>query len=441
MALRGQSLAKLEVLSNHLFEGTDLVQQMQAEKIVLELINSPDCLSQCQLLLEQGTTSYAQVLAATCLSRLVSRASPLPIEQRIVIPSQPKLAPFVMQALVQVIAKITKLGWFEVLKDQLVFRDITADVKKFLQGTVDHCIIGVMILSELTQEMNLGLSDPGNYHEFCRFLARLKTNYQLGELAVVEGYPEVIQLIANFTITSLQHWQFAPNSVHYLLTLWQRLVASVPFVKTAEPHLLDTYAPEITKAYITSRLECVPVVIRDGLEDPLDDTPTVFQQLEQLCTVSRCEYEKTCTLLVQLFDQNAQNYQKLLHSSSRNPLEITVQEGRLAWLVYFVGTFVGGRLTYTSTDEHDAMDGELSCRVFQLMSLMDAQLPQSSNEKVELAILWFLDQFRKTYVGDQLQHTPKFASHTSLGGKVFMSWRSNLEVVNTGETPCLGVKI
>jgi len=38
---------------------------------------------------------------------------------------------------------------------------------------------------------------------------------------------------------------------------------------------------------------------------------------------------------------------------------------------------------------------------------MDAQLPQSSNEKVELAVLWFLDQFRKTYVGDQPQHTSK----------------------------------
>ncbi|NXA39768.1 RBP17 protein, partial [Eudromia elegans] len=258
-----------------------------------------------------------------------------------------------------------------------------------------------------------GLSDPGNYHEFCRFLARLKTNYQLGELVMVKDYPEVIQLIANFTITSLQHWEFAPNSVHYLLTLWQRMVASVPFVKTAEPHLLDTYAPEITKAYITSRLESVPVVVRDGLEDPLDDTATVFQQLEQLCTVSRCEYEKTCALLVQLFDQNAQNYQKLLQSSVRNPLEITVQEGRLAWLVYFVGTVVGGRLTYTSTDEHDAMDGELSCRVFQLISLMDAQLPQSSNEKVELAILWFLDQFRKTYVGDQLQRTSKVYARMS----------------------------
>ncbi|XP_043347345.1 ran-binding protein 17 isoform X4 [Dermochelys coriacea] len=562
MARHVQSLAELEVLCNQLYEGTDLAQRMQAEKLLLELIDSPECLSQCQLLLEQGTTSYAQLLAATCLSKLVSRTTPLPIEQRIdirnyilnYVASQPKLAPFVIQALVQVIAKITKLGWFEVQKDQLIFRDIIADVKKFLQATVDHYIIGVMILSELTQEMNLvdysrpsakhrkiatsfrdtslkdilmlacsllkevlakplnlqdqqqqslamhllklvlnclnfdfignsadesaddlctvqiptnwrtiflepetldlffdlyhslppvlsqlalsclvqfastrrslfsnperakylgnlikgvkrilenpqGLSDPGNYHEFCRFLARLKTNYQLGELVMVKDYSEVIRLIANFTITSLQHWEFAPNSVHYLLTLWQRMVASVPFVKSTEPHLLDTYAPEITKAYITSRLESVPVVIRDGLEDPLDDTATVFQQLEQLCTVSRCEYEKTCALLVQLFDQNAQNYQKLLHSSSRNPLEITVQEG--------------GRLTYTSTDEHDAMDGELSCRVFQLISLMDAQLPRSSNEKVELAILWFLDQFRKTYVGDQLQRTSKVYARMS----------------------------
>ncbi|XP_073913879.1 ran-binding protein 17 isoform X7 [Castor canadensis] len=252
-----------------------------------------------------------------------------------------------------------------------------------------------------------GLSDPGNYHEFCRFLARLKTNYQLGELVMVKEYPEVIRLIANFTITSLQHWEFAPNSVHYLLTLWQRMVASVPFVKSTEPHLLDTYAPEITKAFITSRLESVAVVVRDHLDDPLDDTATVFQQLEQLCTVSRCEYEKTCTLLVQLFDQNAQNYQKLLHSASGMTVDMAIQEGRLAWLVYLVGTVVGGRLTYTSTDEHDAMDGELSCRVFQLISLMDTRLPQSSNEKIELAVLWFLDQFRKTYVGDQLQRTSK----------------------------------
>lgn len=53
-------------------------------------------------------------------------------------------------------------------------------------------------------ENSQGLSDPDNYHEFCRLLARLKTNYQLGELVTVESYPETIQLIAKFTVQSLQ---------------------------------------------------------------------------------------------------------------------------------------------------------------------------------------------------------------------------------------------
>jgi exportin-7 len=50
-------------------------------------------------------------------------------------------------------------------------------------------------------------------------------------------------------------WQFAPNSVHYLLSLWQRMVASVPYVKATEPHMLETYTPEVMKAYVMSRLE------------------------------------------------------------------------------------------------------------------------------------------------------------------------------------------
>ncbi|XP_060053130.1 ran-binding protein 17 isoform X4 [Erinaceus europaeus] len=481
MALHFQSLAELEALCTHLYIGTDLTQRIEAEKALLELIDSPECLSKCQLLLEQGTTSYAQLLAATCLSKLVSRASPLPVEQRVdirnyilhYVASQPKLAPFVIQTLIQVIAKITKLGWFEVQKDQFVFRELIGDVKTFLQGTVEHCVIGVMILSELTQEMNLvDYSRSSAKHRkiatsfrdsslkdilvlACSLLKEVLANplhlqdedqqalvmqvlklvlnclnfdfigspadESTDDLCTVQIpsawrtillEPETLDLFFNLyhslpPLLSQLHWEFAPNSVHYLLTLWQRMVASVPFVKSTEPHLLDTYAPEITKAFITSRLESVAVVVRDDLDDPLDDTATVFQQLEQLCTVSRCEYEKTCSLLVQLFDQNAQNYQKLLHSAPAITVDKAIQEGRLAWLVYLVGTVVGGRLTYTSTDEHDAMDGELSCRVFQLISLMETGLPQSSNEKIELAILWFLDQFRKTYVGDHLQRTSK----------------------------------
>ena len=40
------------------------------------------------------------------------------------------------------------------------------------------------------------------------------------------------------------------------------MVASVPYIKSQEPHLLESYTPEITKVYITSRLDLVTVVIR-----------------------------------------------------------------------------------------------------------------------------------------------------------------------------------
>lgn len=172
-------------------------------------------------------------------------------------------------------------------------------------------------------------------------------------------------------------WQFAPNSIHYLLSLWQRMVASVPYVKASEPHLLETYTPEVTRAYITSRLDSVTSVITDGLEDPFDEIGMVQQQLDQLSTIARCEYDKTCSLIVQLFDQSAQTYQELLRANPlNNELEVAIQEGRLTWLVYIIGAAIGGRVFLNSTDEHDAMDGELSLRVLQLMNLTDARLAQ-----------------------------------------------------------------
>lgn len=62
-----------------------------------------------------------------------------------------------------------------------------------------------------------GLSEHDNYHEFCRLLGRLKTNYQLSELVAVDGYIEWIQLVAELTINSLNSWQWAASSVYYLL--------------------------------------------------------------------------------------------------------------------------------------------------------------------------------------------------------------------------------
>lgn len=198
-------------------------------------------------------------------------------------------------------------------------------------------------------------------------------------------------------------WLFAPNSVHYLLTLWQRMVASVPYVKSPDPHLLGTYTPEVIKAYIESRLDAVPLIVRDNMEDPLDDLCMVQQQLEQLSVIERCEYNKTCNLLVQHFDQKAHEYENLVQTPNSSAIDITVHELQLTWLVYIIGSAIVGRLSVTTSDEHDNMDAELVIRVLQLMSLTDSRLPQTGCEKLELAILSFLDQVRKMHSSDQAQ--------------------------------------
>ncbi|XP_052757223.1 exportin-7-B isoform X2 [Galleria mellonella] len=562
---------QIEVLCKQLYESQDPNVRDQAEKAVVAFQESPDTLSKCQALLERADSSYSQLLAATTLSKLISRSTTsLSVQQRLDIrnyvlnylATRPKLANFVIQSLVSLFARITKLGWFDVIKEEYVFHSVMNDITSFLQGPADMCTVGVQLLSQLVVEMNQvseadanrslakhrkiassfrdgqlfemfrlacsllsatrgkqleveladerqhallaavlrlahncltfdfigttsdessddlctvqiptswrptflepgtlelffslyhalggglaslalaclvqiasvrrslfsnterakflnrlaagvlrilentqGLSDPTNYHEFCRLLARLKSNYQLGELVMVDNYPRLIELVAKFTVQSLQMWQFAPNSVHYLLSLWQRMVASVPYVKATEPHLLETYAPGVTQAYIVSRLDSVSCVISEGVEDPLDEVGTVQQQLEQLSVIGRCEYGKTCQLLVAHFDRAAAAY-----SVEQQPHQLLVLQGQLTWLVYIIGAAIGGRASANTSDDNDAMDGELVCRVLQLMNLTDSRLTRGGCEKLELAMMSFFEQFRRIYVGEQVQKNSK----------------------------------
>lgn len=67
---------------------------------------------------------------------------------------------------------------------------------------------------------------------------------------------------------------------------------------------------------------------RDNLEDPLDDHGMVTQQLDQLSVIGRCEYGKTCQLLVQLFDQAAQSYQEIAGNMNASKVELAIQEGK-----------------------------------------------------------------------------------------------------------------
>ena len=117
----------------------------------------------CQRLLERGNSPYSQLLATTTITKLISRSSQsLELGSRVDIRNyvlnylwtQPKLAQFVVQGMVTLFSRITKLGWFDSDKDEFLFRAVISDVTKFLQGSAEHCMMGVQLLSQLVCEMN-----------------------------------------------------------------------------------------------------------------------------------------------------------------------------------------------------------------------------------------------------------------------------------------------
>ena len=61
---------------------------------------------------------------------------------------------------------------------------------------------------------------------------------------------------------------------------------------------------------------------RNGSEK-LQNSNHVFLQLS---TIGRCEYEKTCALLVQLFDESARRYEEMVTTRNQS-VELAIEEG------------------------------------------------------------------------------------------------------------------
>jgi len=262
-----------------------------------------------------------------------------------------------------------------------------------------------------------GLQHQDNYHEFCRLLGRLKANYQLSELVKADGYIEWLELASAFSVQSFQQWQWSTNSIHYLLALWGRLVAAVPYVRPeagAKNHLLALQQSvlNVVQAYIKAMIESVEVVLMsDGtVEDPLEDEGSLKEQLDRLPVICRFQYDIVATYILSLFDPAMQHYQEVLSVlTPEGPAEAMrraeVLEGQLTWLVYIVGAVIGGySLTdATALDGEETIDASLSRRVLQLAQGVDYRLSSTGGrakcqERLELALLYYMQTFRRQYM-------------------------------------------
>lgn len=613
-----QQLAQVEALCESLYTGTpttgengETITRNEAQSRLLSLQSSADYIPQCQYILDHSQSQYALLVASNSLMQLItSHWNNFTVPQRIDIRNYilaylanqgPSLQDFVTISLIRLVCRITKLGWF----DDKVHRELADDVTKFLQATVDHCILGLKILNQLVDELNLpttgrtltqhrktsvsfrdaclfkvfqlglttlkqlqtraigefglqphtmgvffsffftndfhvsniivadarqeaiigeqalgltvrclnfdfigtnpdestedvgtiqvptswravlqdsstiellfefykntepprsskameaiillcsvrrslfptdkdrgaflgrvmtgirsllsnqtGFAHQDNYHQFCRLLGRLKANYQLSELVKADGYLEWLEQASNFTVQSIRNWQYCTNSIHYLLALWGRLVAAVPYVRPetgvqGHSEALEKQVLTVVEAYIESMLGSVEMVINSegGLDDPLEDEGSLKEQLDRLPIIARFKYTEVAQIILNKFDPLLNQYRQALQHISTQSTEnapadvarqITIIEGQLTWLTYMIGCIVGGHSWSSAhlADGDETIDASLSRRALQLTQCVDYRLTHSNGAgraepKLEQSLLFYFQNFRRVYM-------------------------------------------
>jgi exportin-7 len=267
----------------------------------------------------------------------------------------------------------------------------------------------------------IGFEHQDNYHQFCRLLGRLKSNYQLSELVKAEGYLEWLELASMFTIQSIQNWQYCTNSIHYLFALWGRLVAAVPYVRPdtgAQGHVeaLEKQVLAVVDAYIESMLGSVEQIINSdgGLDNPLEDDGSLKEQLDRLPVICRFQYRSVASKILSKFDALLSQYRQALShlgvsdtnmASPDVSKQIGIIEGQLTWLTYMIGAIVGGH-SWSSAhldDGDEEIDASLSRRALQLAQALDYRLTSSngvgrSDAKLEQSLLFYFQNFRRVYM-------------------------------------------
>lgn len=247
----------------------------------------------------------------------------------------------------------------------------------------------------------MGLQDYGCYHELCRLLGKMNATHQLSELCASDQFQVWIEQVYSFTMDSLRHWEVMPNSKHYLLGFWAAMVSPVIFMREKVPKALEAYIQQITIAYVESRLfmaeaSADPNNCNDW-DDPLTDEVLRSEQLEVLSNLGRCRYQDTAQHIMKHFEE-------ISRLAQENKMAPHVFDKKMTWIVYMMGALVGGHASAKATraDTEGApthvVNGELAGRIFWLVNLTDKQ--GKASEGFELAYLYFLEQFRKVYIGE-----------------------------------------
>mmetsp|Transcript_18872 Transcript_18872/g.37074 ORF Transcript_18872/g.37074 Transcript_18872/m.37074 type:complete len:1490 (-) Transcript_18872:78-4547(-) len=276
--------------------------------------------------------------------------------------------------------------------------------------------------TQLMQEKTgLSHSEPCLHH-LCRLLSRMKSHFQLVELAKPPQYQVWLEALASFTEGTLAAWRtVSTRSMHYLVRLWSALVLPTPYLRireglnrdgSSQPAYLrglDQYVPRVVHAFVSTRADMCSAAALEELDDggssasellgmhnqgfgsfgrgsgwiednPLDDEGMLLEQLTPLSTLARFRYGVSASGVAELFlnavNERAQAVNALLSNPQGQNLlaakaRLADSQARLAFLTYVVGAIVGGHVTRVSAraiERLEELNAELAALVFKMVT-------------------------------------------------------------------------
>ena len=334
-----------------------------------------------------------------------------------------------------------------------------------------------MLITRLQRESlnimktNQGLSDPGNFHSFCRLLSCLKGNFRLDEISGQDTYREWLDTLSTFTKKSLQAYdEVEDSSLAYIMSLWGAMVRPITMTWSMYTGANDMYAgarlgnyvPGILEAFVHSRLALAQATAQGMMqEDPLaGEEPPL--QLEHLPMLAWLNYNDAANFLIRLLETETLALIKaqpmgrdrqpgvapndLPNNVPQDDMtkkaieQVNVQECRLAWLVHISAGIIGGFASNSGSHEnaHDQTNAHFGATVFRLMILLTPSIvtqqtavaavqhftapaalagrmyPSRYRGHLELGFLSFVDQFRRLYADPSRSGSDKEASKSRI---------------------------
>ncbi|KAK2997230.1 hypothetical protein RJ639_026443 [Escallonia herrerae] len=140
-----ENLAQFEALCERVYNSQDSAERAHAENTLKCFSMNSNYIAQCQYILDNAATPYALMLASSSLLKQVTEQR-LSLQLRLDIRNYlinylatrgPELESFLIGSLIQLLCRITKLGWF----DDDSFREVVKESMSFLSQVKDFSLL------------------------------------------------------------------------------------------------------------------------------------------------------------------------------------------------------------------------------------------------------------------------------------------------------------